>query len=476
MAYSDWREYQVATAEVFRRLGCNAQVDFKVRGVRASHDIDVYATFVRSGIQCTWVVECKFWTTKVPKEKVLALKAIVDDVGADRGILVSEVGFQPGAQDAARGSNITLITSLKDFEKTALAATTETPLVLCEEQDEPPIYCFPNNSCPQELLTYGSHLITANWADGSISIINPATKSIVRTIELDKYEAVSPRSGEREIRTHPPGDIAIADGRLFVGQVFSDVIVVIDLETHAVVKRIAVPGGGEGKLSVAVDEKTIFFASNKVSSFYIIDTATYELKAVSYPQGGRGCMSLLRHPTKPLLYIGVSRGGKIRGRTYPHANCYVAVYDLSCSEYIAETQLAEIFDDITDDATPACLTYDEAFDRLYVGMFQSQRGICILNPSSGHLKQQIRFTPNPALTSFNWVDPLSQAIGNNYLLSVNRNNCELVILDRDTLELRHKVFLGSYPNGPSDVVLWDEFAIVSYPHRNGLIFVSLDTL
>ena len=40
MSEPDWKVYQNATAEVFRRLGCNAQVDLTVAGVRASHAID----------------------------------------------------------------------------------------------------------------------------------------------------------------------------------------------------------------------------------------------------------------------------------------------------------------------------------------------------------------------------------------------------------------------------------------------------
>ena len=140
---------------------------------------------------------------------------------------------------------------------------------------------------------------------------------ITRTFELDKYEAVSPRDGTRVIRTHPPGNLVVADGRLFVGQVFSDVVVVIDLATQAIIKRIAVPGGGEGEMAVSPDQKTVYFASNKSSYFFIIDSATYAFEAVPYPPGGRGCMSLLRHPNKPLLYIGVSRGGRIAGRPYP---------------------------------------------------------------------------------------------------------------------------------------------------------------
>ncbi|WP_206597680.1 restriction endonuclease [Pseudomonas syringae] len=267
MSYTDWRAYQEATAEVFRRLGCNAQVDFRVTGARATHDIDVYATFLRSGILCTWVIECKLWKTRVPKEKVLALKSLIDDLGADRGIIVSEAGFQPGAQDAARGTNITLVTSLEEFASTALAATSEVPLTRNNGDDGEPIYQFPSRAEPHDLLLYKDVIITANWFGCSISVINPISKAIIRSIDLDKYEVVSPQNGTREIRSHPPGSLVIADGRLFVGQVFSEVVLVIDLATHAIVKRIAIPGGGDGQLAVSYDEKEVYLrATVSISS------------------------------------------------------------------------------------------------------------------------------------------------------------------------------------------------------------------
>lgn len=286
MAYTNWRAYQDAAANVFRQLGCNAQVDLRVVGARATHDIDVYATFLRSSIHCTWVIECKLWKARVPKEKVLALKALIDDLGADRGIIISEKGFQPGAQDAARGTNITLVTSLDDFAKTALAATTEVPLTLNDSVNGEPIWQFPDRAEPHDILLYNNFIISANWEGCSISIVDPASKAVVRTIDLDKYELISPHGGNREIRSHPPGNLAIADGRLFVGQVFSDVVIVIDLATHAIVKRIAVPGGGNGQLAVSQDEKSVYFASNQVNQFYIIDSATYAVTVVPYPEGG----------------------------------------------------------------------------------------------------------------------------------------------------------------------------------------------
>lgn len=476
MSYADWRVYQEATADVFRRLGCNTLVDYRAKGVRAAHDIDVYATFLRSGILCTWVIECKLWKTRGPKEKVLALKSLIDDLGADRGIIVSEAGFQPGAQDAARGSNITLVTSLDNFARTALAATSEVPLTLDSGGDGAPIYQFPSRSEPHDILLHNNFLVTANWAGCSISIVNPTSKSIIRTIDLDKYEAISPQNGEREILSHPPGSLVIADGRLFVGQFFSDFVLVIDLATHAIVKRIVLPGGGDGQLAVSQNEKEIYFASNRVNQFYIIDSATYAVKTVAYPEGGRGCMSLLRHPTLPLIYIGIQRGGRIHGLSYPHANCYLAIYNLSHQTYTADVQLAEISNGRADDATPACLTYDDLYNRIYVGMFQSKRGICVIEPESGELIQEIRFASNDENSVFAWADPLSQAVSGDLLLSVNRNNHELVALDRASLQFKKSILLGEVPNGPRAVLTWGDYAVVSYPSRNGLLFVPLETL
>jgi len=475
MTYSNWKEYQAATAEVFRRLQCDVRIEFAANGPNATHDVDVYATFRRSGILCTWIVECKLWNKPVDKGEVMKLRGIVADLGADRGILISEAGFQSGAQDASRGTNITLVRSLAEFERTALAGTSETPLVLdTNDGNDLPIYKFPSPTGPHGLLVLEDTIISANWSACSICIINPETKSIMRTIDLDKYESKSPITGQREIRSHPPGNLVIADGRLFVGQVFSDFILVIDLATHAIVRRIPIPGGGGGELAVSPDQKQVYFASNRLSQFHIIDSATYEFSTVTYPPGGRGCMSLLRHPSKNLLYIGISRGGRINGRPYPHANSYLAIYDLGRGCYVADCQLAEIRNGQTDDACPACFLYDQTNDRLYVGMFQSMRGIVMVDATMNQAIGEIRIGRNRSNPAFNWADPLSLALDGDDLLCVSRNNNELAILDRNTLKLRQTIGLGNAPNGPAAVVVWKRQAIVAYPGRNGLIFQPLN--
>jgi hypothetical protein len=114
----DWRQYQHEAAEFFQSLDCKVAIEAKIAGARAEHKIDVWVLFSMFGLETKWVIECKNWNSPVPKEKVLALKSIVEDVGADRGILISTAGFQSGAVHAAEMTNITL-TDLDSLKETA---------------------------------------------------------------------------------------------------------------------------------------------------------------------------------------------------------------------------------------------------------------------------------------------------------------------------------------------------------------------
>jgi Restriction endonuclease len=107
---TDWRDYQERVARLFRELGCSAEVGISVQGARAAHEIDVWVVFERFGLKHRWIVECKRWKSPIPKEKVLALKSIVEDIGADKGMLVAEPDFQAGAINAANSTNILLTT------------------------------------------------------------------------------------------------------------------------------------------------------------------------------------------------------------------------------------------------------------------------------------------------------------------------------------------------------------------------------
>lgn len=114
MQWPRWRSYQVEVAEFFCSLGLTAQTDVSVRGARTSHDIDVVVRSSHGGVELCWLVECRYWKKRIPKSAVFALRQIVTDVGADRGFIFNEKGYQSGAREAAEHSNITL-TSLAEF-------------------------------------------------------------------------------------------------------------------------------------------------------------------------------------------------------------------------------------------------------------------------------------------------------------------------------------------------------------------------
>lgn len=115
-----WHNYQEEAAAFFRSLGMDAQTDVTVQGARTKHDVDVLVKSRHVGFEVTWIVECKCWQTPVNKLHILALREIVADTGADRGILLSESGFQIGAKEAAALTNVHL-QSLADSEAAASA-------------------------------------------------------------------------------------------------------------------------------------------------------------------------------------------------------------------------------------------------------------------------------------------------------------------------------------------------------------------
>lgn len=109
-----WKKYQEEVAAFFRSIGHQADTDVNIKGARSSHDVDVLILFKHIGFKVTWIIECKCWNKPVNKLHVLALREIVSDAGADRGIIIGESGFQSGAIEAAHLTNVQ-VTSLTDL-------------------------------------------------------------------------------------------------------------------------------------------------------------------------------------------------------------------------------------------------------------------------------------------------------------------------------------------------------------------------
>lgn len=106
----DWYLFQEDIRKHFNSLGADAETNIRVQGVRTCHDIDIFVKTRFLGENITWIVEAKYWKSKVTKAQVLTLRSIVDDIGADRGFIISIAGFQSGAFEAADNTNVKLKT------------------------------------------------------------------------------------------------------------------------------------------------------------------------------------------------------------------------------------------------------------------------------------------------------------------------------------------------------------------------------
>ncbi|NOK64269.1 MAG: restriction endonuclease [Chloroflexi bacterium AL-W] len=94
----DWFSFQEQICDHFISLGADAQTNVRIEGIRTCHDIDVFIKAKFLGQNMIWVIEAKHWKKRVNKSHVLALRTIVDDVGADCGFIVSTKGFQSGTR------------------------------------------------------------------------------------------------------------------------------------------------------------------------------------------------------------------------------------------------------------------------------------------------------------------------------------------------------------------------------------------
>lgn len=477
--WKEWQEYQDAVAQAFRELGYAAETDQKLEGVRGSHDIDVLVTYQRHGIDITWIVECKLWKSRVKKADVITLQGIVADVGADRGLLFSESGFQSGGERMTETSNVTLVTSLTDFVATAHgeAARTSWPLAeVADPEGAPPVLRLPGvRPRPQHVGNYQDLLVVGDWGAGAIFLIHPTDKRVVGKIDLDRYE-VEDHGGERQVRSHVPGSFAVAGDKLFLAQVFSDYVLAIDLPTYSIVKRIPIRGGGEGSLTATGDGNTVFFASNKSNALYEIDAFSYVANAFPYPAGGRGSMSVALSQDEMQVYVGIQRGYRSQDPDRLPGGCFLARFDRGPRTFSETVPLYEADLGVAESSSPVCILPDPSSDRMYIGMFQGRRGILVVEPDPLRIVHAASPKPNNSNQHFDWVDALAMKFHRRSILAIFRNNRELVALDPESLEVRRKAFLGDAPNGPRDLTVLNDQVAITYPERSGLIIFDSDAM
>jgi len=107
----DWRDLQDKVAMLFREMGYEINTPFTVElAGRGRKEVDVYIVDPRASINQIILVECKFWNSLVPQEAVHSFHTVMNGAGANTGFIISKRGFQSGAYEAAKSTNIHLLT------------------------------------------------------------------------------------------------------------------------------------------------------------------------------------------------------------------------------------------------------------------------------------------------------------------------------------------------------------------------------
>jgi hypothetical protein len=106
---SGWKELEEQVARIFRDMGFAAELQRCIETVRGVVEVDVLAMSQNLKPRQVYLCECKYWRKRVPKTVVHSFRTVVNDFGANFGIIISRAGFQKGAEAAAHKTNVLLL-------------------------------------------------------------------------------------------------------------------------------------------------------------------------------------------------------------------------------------------------------------------------------------------------------------------------------------------------------------------------------
>lgn len=107
---ASWQELEKWVAQVFQEMGCRVGLRQVIPIPRGSVEVDVAVRDETVVPHSLYICECKHWTKRVSQSEIHAFRTVVQEVGANRGFLISKIGFQRGAVEAAAFTNLDLLT------------------------------------------------------------------------------------------------------------------------------------------------------------------------------------------------------------------------------------------------------------------------------------------------------------------------------------------------------------------------------
>jgi hypothetical protein len=105
-----WQDLQDKVAEILCQCKFSVEITKKIKSIRSTIEVDVYAEEIIENRKYTIIFECKYWNSNIPQLHALALRTVVEDIGVNKAYLITTSDFQKGAIDSTGNTNVELIT------------------------------------------------------------------------------------------------------------------------------------------------------------------------------------------------------------------------------------------------------------------------------------------------------------------------------------------------------------------------------
>ena len=102
----DWKDLQDKVAYVLQNCGYIVVSPKTINSLRGNVELDVYAYNEYFSIAC----ECKNWNSNIPQNVVFSFRTILFELGINKGLIIAKKGFQNGAYNQIKDTNISLFT------------------------------------------------------------------------------------------------------------------------------------------------------------------------------------------------------------------------------------------------------------------------------------------------------------------------------------------------------------------------------
>lgn len=104
-----WQDLESTVTRMLKECGFKAERGKQISTVRGTVNVDVYAQDNTTIPRSTYLIECKYWKADIPQTVIHAFRTVVNDFGSQHGIIIAKSGFQSGAYEATRNTNLLLL-------------------------------------------------------------------------------------------------------------------------------------------------------------------------------------------------------------------------------------------------------------------------------------------------------------------------------------------------------------------------------